>query len=255
MSTSTTDDREARRAALFEELHRTGATEARDQLVESYQPLADFFANRFSNRGVEEADLKQVAVVGLIKAVDRFDPTLETAFSSFAGRTIEGELKRYFRDKTWTVRVPRSLKESSALVRRAVDDITAETGRSPTVDQVATHTGLSDEDVIEALEASSAYTPSSLDRPVTDGPEEPTAPLGARLGSREPGFERVTTQLAVKELLDGLDDQARSVVELTFYGEMTQTQIAEHHGISQMQVSRLLRRSLEQLRSAAEAPE
>ncbi len=243
-----TVDKEARRTELFDELKRSGSPEARNELAESYQPLAVHLAKRYTNRGVEQADLNQVANVGLLNAIDRFDPDFGANFASFAGQTIGGELKRHFRDKAWSVRVPRSIKESSALVRRAVDELEGELGRSPTVDQVAEHTGLPTEDVIEALDVSSAYRPTSLDQPARTQAEGDAAPsLADRIPADKQPFKQATDRMAVEALLSELDEQERSIVELTFYGELTQSQIAERHGISQMQVSRLLRRSLQRL--------
>ena len=240
---------DAHRARLFEELTATASTEVRNELVESYLPLAEFFANRYRDRGAEQADLRQVAHLALVKAVDRFDPSLGIQFSTFAGRTIDGELKRYFRDKTWSVRVPRSLQELSLQVRQVVEQLSVETGRPPTVDEIAESSGLESDDVLEALDVQTAYRATSMDRPVPGSDGDMT--LGTSLGADEPGFERTEMAVAVARLMTSVPERERAILEMKFYQDMSQNEIADRLGISQMHVSRLLRRTLEELRDAS----
>lgn len=241
------------RDRLFVSYVETRSEKVRNELVESYAPLAEFFAKRYRNRGAESDDLRQVAQLALVKAVERFDPEFGVKFSTFAGRTIDGELKRYFRDRTWSVRVPRSLQERSLEVRRTVERLSLDLGRAPTVDQLAEATGLSSDEVLEALDVQSAYTSASLDRPTGSG-DDSDLTLGASLGSTDDAYEATEAAVAVRSLLDTLPDRERRILELRFFGELSQSEIAEQVGISQMHVSRLLRKTLEQLRSTMTTP-
>jgi RNA polymerase sigma-B factor len=236
-------------AALFAEFKRTRDRRVRNELVERHMGLAAHVARRFGRRGPAADDLRQVAFLALVKAVDRFDPERNVAFSTFAGRTIEGEIKRHFRDHTWTVRVPRSAKETHLLIRRATDELTQKLGRSPTVPQLAEHLGLTMDDVIEGLAAGSAYTTSSLDAPSGAGSEGPR-----QIGEEDAEFGHVADLDMVEELLGRLPPREQEIVRLRFYEELSQSEIAERVGISQMHVSRLLRRSFEQMRQQADAP-
>jgi RNA polymerase sigma-B factor len=233
---------------LFEEFARTRSHRLRNQLVERHMGLAAHVARRFGRRGPSDDDLRQVAFLALVKAVDRFDPEREVAFSTFAGRTIEGEIKRHFRDHTWTVRVPRSAKELHLRLRRATDELTHRLGRSPSVDELAADLGVSRDDVIEGIAAGSAYSTSSLDAPV--GPE---GEGGTReLGSPDERYDHVTDAEMVERMIARLPTREQEIVRLRFYEELSQSEIAERVGISQMHVSRLLRRSFEQMRRQTE---
>jgi RNA polymerase sigma-B factor len=192
-------------------------------------------------------DLRQVAQLALVKAVDRFDPSFGVQFSTFAGRTIDGELKRHFRDKTWAVRVPRSLQEISLTVRRAADEYATANGRAPNVDELAAATGFDVDQVLEALDAGTAYNAQSLDRPVGNG--EDGSSLGASLGAVDARFERTEVAVAVEALLETLPEREQTILRLRFFEDLSQSEIGDRMGISQMHVSRLLRRSLEQLRA------
>lgn len=242
-----TRKRDEWRTEKFRELAETGSTEVRNELVESFVPLAEFFAKRYRDRGVESQDLRQVAQLALVKAVDRFDPDLGVQFSTFAGRTIDGELKKYFRDRSWSVRVPRSLQERSALIRQVRDRLSTENGRPPSIDELADEAGLSVDEVIEGLDAQSAYRADSLDLGGND--DEGTA-LSARLGAHDPGFHQTELEMAVRDMLGQLADRDRTIIELRFYENLSQSEIADRVGISQMHVSRLLRRSFEELRKS-----
>ena len=220
--------------------------EARDELAALYQPLAEYLARRFYGRGEPLEDLIQVANIGLIKAIDRFDPERGVKFSTYATATVVGELKRHFRDKGWALRVPRRLQEAGMSVGRAVTDLSQERGRSPTVKEIAGRTGLTEEDVLEAMETAQAYTAASLDAPTDDE----GATEGERLGEEEEAFELLEGWTSVAPAIRDLPRRERTILYLRFFRGLTQTQIAEELGISQMHVSRLLSRTLEELRRA-----
>ena len=238
---------EQRRRELFEQLAATGSADARNELVESYAPLAEYFANRYKNRTDDHDDLRQVAHLALVKAVDRFDPDVGVAFSTFAGRTIDGELKRHFRDRSWAVRVPRSLQEAALAVRAAADELTMSKGAAPTVDELVERTGYDAEVVIQALDVRTAMQAQSIDRPGGGDGDEGRA-VSAVLGEHDPELERAEVTMAMRTLIATLPERERTIVELRFYGELTQQQIADRLGISQMHVSRLLRGALMTLR-------
>lgn len=239
---------EARRLQLFEELAETGSIEVRNELVESYAPLAEFFANRYRRRSGDDEDIRQVAQLALVKAVDRFDPSLGVQFSTFAGKTIDGELKRYFRDRTWSVRVPRSLQETAVEIRRLADEMATEHGRPPTVPELAERSGHDVDVVLRALDVQSARTAGSIDQPIGGSSDEGAASVAATLGGEDDNFDRTEIKLSMRRLLENLDERDRQIVEMRFYEELTQQEIADRMGISQMHVSRLLRAALAQLR-------
>src|ERR671919_1289847 len=225
--------------------------DARDELVIMHQPLAEYLARRFSGRGEPLEDLTQVAMVALIKAIDRFDPSREVKFSTYATATIVGELKRHFRDKGWALRVPRRLQETGLKVSRALSELVQTLGRSPKVREIAVRTGLSDEEVLEAQETAQAYTTASLDAPTDDE----GATSGDKLGSEEESFEFLEGWASVVPAIRDLPPRERHILYLRFFRGMTQTRIAEELGISQMHVSRLLSRTLATLREhVAEEP-
>ena len=230
----------------FVELRLNGDRDLRNALVEDNRRLADFIAKRYAGRGVPEADLRQVAYIGLINAVDRFDPEVGVRFATFAGRTIEGEVKRYFRDKTWMVRVPRGAQELSLAVRNSIEALSAELGRAPRPAEVADALGVSEDAVIEALDASASRSVDSLDRPV--GQEGFS--VGDGIGGVDAGFDAFEGELTIRQLLPIRSEREREIVELRLYEGLTQSEIADRIGISQMHVSRLLRRSFEVLREA-----
>lgn len=235
-------------ATLFAEWRRTHRRALRNELVEMHMGLARHIARRFdhSNRG--DGDLEQVAMLALVKAVDRFDPERGVPFAAFAGRTIEGEIKRYFRDATWAVQVPRSAKELHLAVRGAIDRLSAELGRAPAVDEVAEMLQISRDDVLVGLAASDARAVGSIDAAADDG-----APVSTRLAaSGDGGYESADDRTVVAELLQHLPERERTIVELRFNGGLSQSEIAERVGVSQMHVSRLLRSAIEQLRRVAE---
>jgi len=235
----------------FAAYRRTGDRRLRDELVEDHVPLAQFLARRFSHRGEPHEDLVQVALLGLLKAVDRFDPERGLQFSTFATPTIVGEIKRHFRDKGWAMRVPRRVQELHLQLARVVGGLNQELGRSPTVAEVAARVGGSEEEVLEAMEAGGMYRLTSLDGPAVTGDEG--ADLASMLGDHDPDFDRVEHQVELSELLGALPEREQTIVYLRFFRGLTQSEIATQVGISQMHVSRLLARSLELLRQRAGA--
>lgn len=235
--------------ALFDELRLNGRRQTRNELVERHLGLAIHIARRFHAGSGRDDDIEQVAMLGLVKAVDRFDASFGVPFVSFAGRTIEGEIKRHFRDATWTVKVPRGAKELHLAVRRANEELSSSLGRSPTVDEVATHLGVDRDAVITGLAAGEARRVGSLDpRPGDDAAADR---IGAT-ASAERGYADTEDELLVQTLLETLPERERKIVELRFYDELSQAEIAERVGVSQMHVSRLLRKAFEQLRQHLE---
>ncbi len=214
---------------------------ARDHLVEELMPLVRSLARRYAGRGEPLEDLVQVGAIGLIKAIDRFDLERGVELSTYAVPTILGEIRRHFRDRSWGVHVPRRMKELSLRVSRVVDDLSSELGRSPTVAEIATAAEVEEEDVIEALETARAHTPTSLSIPVDASGELTLIDL---LGEDEVGYEALERGSVVRTGLDELDERERRIVVLRFLHGLTQSEIAAELGISQMHVSRLLRRSL-----------
>lgn len=223
----------------------------RNQLVEEHIGLASHLARRYASRGVPLDDLRQIALLGLVKAVERFDPERGVAFSTFAGRTIEGEIKRHFRDATWGMRVPRSVKELHLAVRRATDELGQQLGRSPTVPDVAEHLGISTDQVVDALAAGSAYSPTSLQAPSSEEPPQ-SVDRNAAVGAVDPAFADTEHRVILADLIAALPEREQTIVRLRFYESLTQSEIADRMGISQMHVSRLLRKSLLMMREQHE---
>jgi RNA polymerase sigma-B factor len=226
--------------------HRAGDTHARDVLIERYMPLARSLALRYRRASEPLDDLVQVASVGLVKAVDRWDPGRGLAFSSYAVPTILGELRRYFRDATWDVRPARDLQELCLAVEHAREKLWSELGRSPTVDDLATRLERSPEEVVEALQATEGRSLRSLDAPVHDE-EEGSASTGDLIGGDDAEYDRVEAGVTIEHLAGILDDRAREILRLRFQEDLLQSEIAERVGCSQMHVSRIIRSSLERL--------
>ncbi|WP_093780833.1 RNA polymerase sigma factor SigF [Streptomyces sp. yr375] len=236
--------------AMFVELRalQDGSTEyaeMRNQLVRMHLPLVEHLARRFRNRGEPLDDLTQVATIGLIKSVDRFDPERGVEFSTYATPTVVGEIKRHFRDKGWAVRVPRRLQELRLALTTATAELSQQHGRSPTVHELAEKLAISEEEVLEGLESANAYSTLSLDVPDTDD-ESPA--VADTLGAEDEALEGVEYRESLKPLLEDLPPREKRILLLRFFGNMTQSQIAQEVGISQMHVSRLLARTLAQLR-------
>ena len=236
---------------LLERYHRDRDRAAREALVARFLPLARQLARRYQ-RGAEPLDdLTQVASLGLLKAIDRFDPTRSTAFSSFAVPTILGELKRHFRDRGWSVRVPRDLQELAVRVDRVTDDLARSLGRAPTPDEIGSEIGVTVEQVLEAREAAGAYRAGSLDRPRAADAEGDA--LTDKMGVEDPGVGLAEDAATVERLMDVLTDREREVLRLRFVEDLTQSEIGARVGVSQMHVSRLIRQAIARLRDAAGA--
>jgi RNA polymerase sigma-B factor len=246
-SARSTRAREDRR--LLERYHADGDPAAREALVERFLPLARQLARRYQHGGEALDDLVQVASLGLLKAIERFDPERTTAFSSFAVPTILGELKRHFRDRGWSVRVPRDLQELAVRVEREGDALSRELGRAPSVAELAERVGVTAEQVLEAREAGAAYRAVSLDRPREDD-EEGEGPA-EQLGAEDPGFGLAEDAATVERLMRVLTDREREVLRLRFAEDLTQSEIGARVGVSQMHVSRIIRQSIARLQEAA----
>ena len=236
---------------LLVRYHTGGDPLAREQLVERFLPLARQLARRYQRGGEQLDDLIQVASLGLLKAIDRFDPARETAFSSFAVPTILGELKRHFRDKGWSVRVPRDLQEMAVRVDRIADEMSRELGRAPTPGEIAQRIGATLEQVLEAREASAAYRAVSLDRPRAENEDEGD-PYADAFGIEDPGFGLAEDSATVERLMQVLSEREREVLRLRFEEDLTQSEIGQRVGVSQMHVSRLIRQSISRLRDEAD---
>jgi RNA polymerase sigma-B factor len=232
---------------LFRALRRDGDSRVREALIERYLPLARSIADRYRQTPQSFEDLFQVASLALVKAVDGFDPELGHSFTSYAVPTMVGELKRHFRDTSWSLHVARGLQERVLIVERGERRVSARLGRAPTVAELAAETGLSAEDVLDALGARDAYDAESLDA------DTARASLERTVGAEDPRLELVDERDAVAAALRTLDERSRRILRMRFTENLTQSAIADRIGISQMQVSRLLRRALERMREAVEA--
>lgn len=230
---------------LFRSFAASRDRRIRNLIVERHTGLAVHIAQRFPSNRSNLDDLRQVALYGLVKAVDRFDPDHGSQFASFAGMTIEGELKRYFRDRTWVVRVPRSAKELHLAVRKASEELSQRDGMSPSVDQLSDYLKVDRSDVLRGLAASAAYRVDTLDAPYDDGSGTDRQQT---LASDDDGYAASENRQLVHDLLKRLAPRERQIVELRFFDELSQAEIAERVGVSQMHVSRLLRQSFEQMR-------
>ncbi|NEE02551.1 RNA polymerase sigma factor SigF [Phytoactinopolyspora halotolerans] len=247
----TTIDRDESRELLFK-LAGLGPDDperlqTRNRLTTLHLPLAEHLARRFSGRGEPYEDLVQVATIGLIKSLDRYDPRRGVEFSTYATPTILGEIKRWFRDKGWAVRVPRRLQELRLSISSVTTELTHALGRSPTVSELAAALNIGEDAVLEALESATAYSAVSLDAPEPGLDQDGAAPLEA-IGHEDKALEGVENREAVSRILAGLPDRERRIIVLRFFRGMTQSQIADELGISQMHVSRLLSRTLAHLR-------
>jgi RNA polymerase sigma-B factor len=220
--------------------------EVRNDIVAAHLPLVVYLARRYHNRGETLDDLIQVGSVGLIKSVDRFDRSHGVAFSTFATPTILGEIKRHFRDKVWMVRVPRTLQELRGHLTSAREELTHQLSRSPTVPELAAFMDLSEEEVLEALDAANAYSAASLDASAEDG-SSARGSLEDQLGTADDALDLVERRQCVAPLLDALSERERRIIFLRFFREKSQVQIAEELGISQMHVSRLITQILGRL--------
>jgi RNA polymerase sigma-B factor len=249
------DSRGARPAIPEDELWRRLSSErdpvAREQLVNAYMPLAKRMARRYAGVSEPYDDLLQVASLGLLNAIDRFDPSRGIPFVGFAKPTILGELKRYFRDRVWTVRVPRSIHDLMGRVEKATEALELELHRPPSIGELAEELGVESAEVLEAMEANHKRRPLSLDAPRVGSDEGDSVPEWS--GVPEQGYELIEDRMMLENVLPRLGKREREILKLRFVDELPQSRIAELLGCSQMQVSRLLRRTLEQLRDEGEA--
>jgi RNA polymerase sigma-B factor len=236
------DDQEV--DALFGRMPDPGA---RAELTERFVPFAEYLARRFSGRGESIDDLNQVAMIGLLNAIDRFDPSREVKFSTYAAATIVGELKRHFRDKGWALRVPRRLQELAVRVNGALPELSQQLGRSPTIPELASHLDVSTDDIAEAMDAVQAYSTTSLDTPAG---EEAKAPI-EWVGQDDPSIELLDEWSSIAPAVAELSPRDRRVLYLRFFRGLTQSEIADDVGVSQMHVSRILTQTLDKLRRAA----
>jgi RNA polymerase sigma-B factor len=235
--------------ALLVRYQRERRPADRDALVERYRPLALSLARRYGT-GDDRDDLEQVAMIGLINAIERFDPSRGLAFSSFATPTILGELKRHFRDRGWMVRVPRDLQELAVRVDRVMEELTSELGRVPTPAEIAKHSGTTIERVLEARATTTAHRAISLDAPTDHANEQPRS---AAIAREEPGYERAETAADLERLLSQLNERERLILRLRFEDDLSQREIGERLGISQMHVSRLIRTAITSLQQSSPA--
>src|SRR5205085_11108988 len=240
---------------LFRRWQKSSDQRARDELVDRFMPLARNLARRYAGAREPFDDLLQVASLGLVKAIDRFDIERGAAFSSFAVPTILGELKRYFRDLGWSVHVPRGAQEQALKVQEAHERLTTKTGRPPTVNELAEYLELSVEDVLDALETAAAHHSTSLDAPREDRSSGESGSLVDGFGEEDSRYELVDETVTISVAARKLSARERRVLALRFVNDMTQTQIAQEIGVSQMQVSRILRRALNRLRELTEDDE
>jgi RNA polymerase sigma-B factor len=234
---------------LFQEFSRTRDPETRDRLVHLHESLARFLAAKFANRGEPLDDLVQVAMVGLIHAVDRFEPGRGTRFSTFATPTIVGEIKRYFRDRAWNLKVPRWLQELNQQVVRANEQLSLELGRSPGVVEIATHVGCTEEQALDAMELGNAFGRISLEGTVAVDADATPLNLADALGEEDPDLARIESRDEVEAALRKLDNRERAIIYLRFFQELSQIEVARRLHISQMHVSRLQQRALRRLRT------
>jgi RNA polymerase sigma-B factor len=254
MQASAVSDRAAQDAAASALAEAFAATDPahpdrplmRERVIEAWLPLAQHLTRRYTGRGEPADDLFQVAVVGLIKAVDRYDPSRGVDFAVFAIPTVLGEIKRHFRDRCWSVRVPRRLQELRLAITAANNDLTQALRRAPTVADVATHLNISEDEVLEGLEGGRAYAATSLSTPMSDGSN---LELADTLGAEDGGFELTENLVSLRPALAKLGERQRAILSLRFSGNMSQSEIGEQLGISQMHVSRLLAQAVAALRS------
>ena len=241
----------AEEADLFARYQATGDRRLRNRIVEAHRSLADGVARRYRNRGIAEDDLRQTALLAMVRAVDRYDAAKGASFATFAGRTMDGELKRALRDRAWTVRPPRAAQERYLALRRREEELTQRLGRSPSIAELADALDVSVDEALEALEAGGARSSGSLTRRNDDGT---VGDIEELLGTAERGFGGVEDDLVLREAMARLDERSRQVIELRFFQRLGQEEIAERIGVSQSYLSRLLRKILGELREDLERP-
>ena len=233
---------------LFREYKETGSPEVRNKIVEEHFYLADILARKYTGRGIDYEDLYQVASYALVLAVSRFDPDKGAQFVSFATPTVIGEIKKYFRDTMWSLKVPRRLKEISMKIIEAKERLHEENDRAPTVPELAAHLSVSEDDILEAIESGRAYTAFSLDQESDDGEDGDGAMMEKYLGNEEKGYERLEISAILEKVMDGLTQTEKEVIRKRFLHEITQKEVADALGVSQMTVSRIEKAMREKFR-------
>lgn len=235
-------------ATLLARYSRTRDPELRERLVNLHENLVRYLANKFASRGEPLDDLIQVGMIGLLNAIERFEPDRGLKFATYATPTIVGEIKRYFRDKAWSVSVPRRLKELSQSAERARQGLAAQTGRAPSIAEVAAKIGATEEETLEALELGTAYTTVSLDAPVSSPTDNADVSWAECLGANDGAIAALTAHADLRAAIDHLDERERAIVIGCFFNELSQAEVAKRLNISQMHVSRLQKRAIEHLR-------
>lgn len=243
-------EKKATEEAEFLELRKTGDPKLRNKIITDHLYIAEILAKKYLNRGIEYDDLFQVASIGLIYAVDRYDVSKGYAFSSFATPTIIGEIKRHFRDKGWAIRVPRRIQELSKKINLARNILSQELQRQPTVDDIAEYLNVSVEEVLEAMEASQVYSPQSLDKSFDLGADDREMSLADVLGQEDEGFEDIDFYDVVEKLTGHLNDLEKKIFYYRYYDKRTQISIAEELNVSQMTVSRIEKKIIQKFRDA-----
>ncbi len=238
---------------LFRTYTITRSSHVRDQLVIMHQNLVRFLAGKFANRGEPLEDLVQVGLIGLINAVDRFDPDRGTKFSTYAAPTIVGEIRRHFRDKAWSLKVPRRLQELSLATNKAAEELGQLLGHTPTVQEIARHVGASEEETLEAMELGNAYDTVSLDSPLSQGGESAPLTLAEFVGDLDPSLQTIETFGDLKHAVDALEPREKTIISYRFFKDMSQTEVANRLNISQMHVSRLQQKALKRLKELLSA--
>ena len=245
---STAAERDAATPELFAEYQRTRDPAVREKLILAHTNLVRFLARKFANRGEPLEDLTQVGMIGLINAIDRFDPNRRIRFATYATPTIVGEIRRYFRDRGWSMKVPRRLQELSLAATKAADELTQELERAPTMREIAERLGVSEDEALEAVELGELYQLPSLDSALGEDSEESSGVLADYVGEVDQELERFERQSRLAEAMRALPERERQIIELRFFRNLSQTEVARRLRISQMHVSRLQHRALEKLR-------
>ncbi|MCE5197951.1 MAG: SigB/SigF/SigG family RNA polymerase sigma factor [Armatimonadota bacterium] len=233
---------------LFREYIRSRDPVVRDRLVLAHQNLVRFLAGKFANRGIPLEDLVQVGMIGLINAVDRFDPDRGIQFSTYATPTIVGEIRRYFRDKAWSLKVPRRLQELNLKITKAADALSSMTGRTPSIQEIAAYVEASEEDTLEAMELGNAYDTVSLDTPLQGDGESGPMSLAEFLGETDASIADIESHSDLTQALNALEPREKAIIYYRFFGELSQTEVAKRLNISQMHVSRLQKKAMARLK-------
>lgn len=241
--------REQRRELLLQYC-QSRREDLRELLVEAYTPMVETLAQKFARGQILYEDLVQVGMIGLLSSLHRYDPAYERTFESFAIPTIVGEIKRFIRDKTWSVHVPRRVKELSPKIKHVVDELTVQMQRSPQISDIARHLGVSEEEILETLEMGRSYHALSMDSELEADSDGNTITLFDLVGTKDEGYSRVERDLTIDHAMESLDMREREIIRMTFYENLSQKQAGDLLGMSQMHVSRLQRRALNKLREA-----